>query len=39
MSSDTPEGVSDPFTDGYEPPHGCLELNSGPTGRVSGHCS
>ena len=30
LSSDTPETAMDPITDGYEPPCGGWELNSGP---------
>jgi hypothetical protein len=29
LSSDTPEIVTDPITDGCKPLCGCLELNSG----------
>ena len=30
LFSDTPEEVSDPILDGFEPPCGCWDLNSGP---------
>jgi hypothetical protein len=30
LSSDNQKRASDPITDGYEPPRGCWELNSGP---------
>jgi hypothetical protein len=35
LSSDTPMVASDPITDGFEPPCGCWESNSGPLEELS----